>query len=634
MMLTGLLLMLVQGLGLGAVGLLLHRLSWRVGLLPVGFYCAALAATLQLFTPVAARVQITPDISLSVESTVLFPVALMLVIVVYIINGTTFARLFIGAVIGATLLAQSLVFFRGLYPLMDSGTILADASMAGFGMLLAGDLAVVVDLLLLAVLFQGMRNTLKQRLSLWLTAVLALAITLLIDTLIFQTLTTFNSPQFLPILLSQAVGKLLAALLLAPLLAVYLGRVLPRMPGYISVQERPTLELWFGNFQLLRSQLSSTQEMLRSAENYLDQLANNVAQAFLLSDVLGSVYYYVSPVAAGIFGRPAESFYKSPCTLFGCIYPDDLPHILDSYQQHYARGAFNETYRIVRPDNSVNYVRHRTFPVKDHTGSIYRIASIVEDVTEQRESDQQRFDLALEREKVTLLRNFINDASHDLRTPLTLINLKVDLLRRASDPERRERAMEELQSQVARMGKMIGDMLTLARLDDYTSLTYRRIDPNKVLRQVHEDLLPLAEQKDITLRLETAPRLPQVLVVENELGRALTNLVSNALNYTPPGGVVTLRSLTHKNGVLLEVQDTGVGIAPEIVPHLFDRFFHRDLNRVSGGEGIGLGLAIVKKIVDLHGGSIEVSSEVGSGTTFRLFLPLSVSRLTQNTVET
>ena len=168
------------------------------------------------------------------------------------------------------------------------------------------------------------------------------------------------------------------------------------------------------------------------------------------------------------------------------------------------------------------------------------------------------------------------------------------------------------------------DLLDLARLDAGTlDLQRTPVDLTALLNSIAEKFAPQAHAANVDIRVETAS-LPAFTGDGDRLAQVFTNLVDNALKFTPAGGSITLRAAQASSGIQVEVADTGAGISPEALPHIFDRFYQADPSRPGGQKhGSGLGLAIVKEIVGAHGGKISVRSEPGTGSTFSVSLPLT-----------
>lgn len=232
-------------------------------------------------------------------------------------------------------------------------------------------------------------------------------------------------------------------------------------------------------------------------------------------------------------------------------------------------------------------------------------------------------------------RQFTADASHELRTPLTIVNLETTRALSTPRPAKEyQRALQVIQSENELMSELVNDMLTLARMDArHESLHQEPLDLSDIAIDVVERLVPLASRQEI--KLETG-ELPEVLILgdRQSLTQMLTNLVENAIKYTAQNETDQMRQVLIEAGTYplralgwVRVSDTGPGIPGEHLAHLFDRFYRVDESRTQSADesfptGSGLGLAIVESIAKLHGGNIEVKSELGKGSTFEITFPL------------
>ncbi|GAB4548561.1 MAG: HAMP domain-containing sensor histidine kinase [Anaerolineae bacterium] len=218
------------------------------------------------------------------------------------------------------------------------------------------------------------------------------------------------------------------------------------------------------------------------------------------------------------------------------------------------------------------------------------------------------------------------DVSHELRTPLTTIRGNVDLLRRgaANDPVERAAALDAIEGEVDRMNRLVADLLILAQAEAGMKIERQSVELDTLLLEVYRQAqlmsatyFPVGER--VTIRLGHEDQA----IVEGDpdrLKQLLLNLVDNALKYTPVGGAVTLSLYRDQEWVRVSVADTGVGIPPEVLPHIFDRFYRA---QQKGRKGAGLGLSIAHWIAEAHGGHLSVESQVGQGTTFTLWLPIA-----------
>lgn len=222
-------------------------------------------------------------------------------------------------------------------------------------------------------------------------------------------------------------------------------------------------------------------------------------------------------------------------------------------------------------------------------------------------------------------RQFTSDASHELRTPLAVMRGDIEIaLRRERTPAEYQRVLTSSLEEIVRLSRLVEDLLTLARADSgRTQLNCEPVELDKLCRGMADYITPLAQQKGQTLVYES----PQAdLYISADLHRfkqLLLNLLDNAIKYTEPQGRITLSLGVVDHEAVIKVSDTGRGIPPEDLPHVFERFFRRSRTTSDkSATGFGLGLSIVKWIVDSHGGKIEAESELGKGTTFILKFPL------------
>jgi GAF domain-containing protein len=226
---------------------------------------------------------------------------------------------------------------------------------------------------------------------------------------------------------------------------------------------------------------------------------------------------------------------------------------------------------------------------------------------------------------------FVADVSHELRTPLTNIRLYLDLL----DKGRTEKFadyLETLHRETSRLIDLIEDLLTVSRLDAGTAeMEPIWIDLNSMATGLVEDRRRLVARVDLSIDFDPQADLPLVRADERMISQVVANLMTNAVNYTPPGGKITVRTDTIADGekkwARLAVVDTGLGIPENELPRLFERFFRGSASRARGISGTGLGLAICKEILDRHGGRITGTSQAGRGSAFTIWLP--VQRVTE-----
>ena len=219
---------------------------------------------------------------------------------------------------------------------------------------------------------------------------------------------------------------------------------------------------------------------------------------------------------------------------------------------------------------------------------------------------------------------FVADASHELRSPITGIHSNAELMLRhpSHSIEQESHRVHTIMKESIRMTKLISSLLTLARSDaNITELQLAEVNVSELIEIVADHFRPLVELKQIALHVTITSQL-QLVGDKERLHQLFVILLDNAVKYTPKGGEVAVTGTRVDKSIVVSVQDTGCGIQPGSLPHIFDRFFREDKARSRDSGGIGLGLAIAQWIVEMHGGKISAQSEPGKGSTFKVVLPI------------
>jgi signal transduction histidine kinase len=219
------------------------------------------------------------------------------------------------------------------------------------------------------------------------------------------------------------------------------------------------------------------------------------------------------------------------------------------------------------------------------------------------------------------------DIAHDLRTPLLVIAGYLEALVDGTLKPTPAR-FKAMQDEATLLKRLVEDLRTLSLADaGELRLILQAIAPSELLEQVKQSFEPIAEQQQISLSVQTDAGLSDLSIDRERMVQVLANLVTNALRYTPEGGVITLLARKHQSGVQLVVTDTGAGIAEDKLPNIFERFYRVEESRTQSEGESGLGLAIAKSIVEAHGGSITTTSRLGEGTSMVITLPAAKSAL-------
>jgi two-component system phosphate regulon sensor histidine kinase PhoR len=252
-------------------------------------------------------------------------------------------------------------------------------------------------------------------------------------------------------------------------------------------------------------------------------------------------------------------------------------------------------------------------PLRDAARAPAGAVVVLHDVTELRRLEAVR-------------REFIANVSHELKTPLTAIRGLVETLLddgRMSD-ETRRRFLEKARNQALRLSALVSDLLVLSRIESEEGAVERRpLDLRSPVRESARRLDPAGEGRDLLFRVSVPDDPVRVLGDEEAVRQIIDNLLSNAFKYTADGGVICLRLFVTNRHAIVEVEDTGIGIEPEHLDRIFERFYRVDKARSRDLGGTGLGLSIVKHLVDALDGQVDVESLAGKGTTFRVSVPLS-----------
>lgn len=221
-------------------------------------------------------------------------------------------------------------------------------------------------------------------------------------------------------------------------------------------------------------------------------------------------------------------------------------------------------------------------------------------------------------------RDFLADVSHELRTPIAALLTFNELLsdQAGKDPAARAEFLESSRVQLERLDWLAQNLLELSKLDSgLVLLDLRPDDLRAAVQSAVEQAMPAAQRRGVDLKVTLPPAPLRIRHDPQRVGQVVTNLVGNAIKFTPKGGSVEVVVSPHQDGARIDVNDTGTGIDASELPRIFDRFFRGSLANEARGSGSGLGLAIVRSIVDMHGGSVTVDSRLGTGSRFSVFLP-------------
>jgi len=362
---------------------------------------------------------------------------------------------------------------------------------------------------------------------------------------------------------------------------------------------------------------------LAESEERFRQLADNMREVFYVHALHPHRALYVSPGYEALWGRPRASLFEDPASWLAAVHPEDRPAV----ERQFARietEYFDMEYRLVRPDGTVRWVHDRGSIVRRGSEAYGRLVGIAEDVTAHKEAEDRARRLAASEASVRARDGVLAVVAHDLRNPLSSISMAASLLRKPQvDAERRERYAQTIGRSVQTAERLIRDLLDVARIEaGQLVVETEPLEVEPLLHDVQDVLQLVAREKEIVLEHEAVDGVPPVAGDRDRILQALGNLVGNAIKFTPRGGRITVRARAVRGAAEISVSDTGPGIPPDALPHVFDRFWR---GRPTERRGLGLGLAIVQGIVTAHHGRVWAESEPGTGSTFRFTIPFAAA---------
>lgn len=370
------------------------------------------------------------------------------------------------------------------------------------------------------------------------------------------------------------------------------------------IWDGPTIVRYAGAVQDI-TRTKTAELKLQAEQAQREIILSNIADAILFTDRDGTIVY-ANPAWEKLTGYSLAEVEGKPSRL---LQTGHTP--LQTYEELWEAISHGDQWTGVlgnqRKDGTIYDALITLVPVLDSENEIINFVELQRDVTE-------------ERQLAELKEAFIANAAHDLRNPITILSNALYLMKR--QPNEMEKWTTSITAQVERLDKLVADLLTIARLDRKVVAPAPSIaNVNDVIKHVVEAQRLLIADKQLTLSTSLCSDPLLVRIDADHIERIMVNLIANAINYSSDGGVVHVTTQMRDPQVWIEVRDEGIGIAPEDLPHIFERFYRAE-NAKLEGQGTGLGLSIVKQIVELNQGSISVQSEPGKGSTFLVRFPL------------
>jgi PAS domain S-box-containing protein len=305
-------------------------------------------------------------------------------------------------------------------------------------------------------------------------------------------------------------------------------------------------------------------------------------------------------------------------------YPDPKAMMAEVERLHASREILHDEMTLKDGRTIDRY----SAPVTLLDGNIVGRVTFFRDITAERNAHAQLEHARIAAEAASQAKsNFLANMSHELRTPLNaVIGLSDLLLLQGGDPvsARQREYLEGIVTSGRHLLSMVNDVLDLAKIEaGKQQLEIERVGPQDAIEEAVQALRPIARSRGVVLEAQVAPETPRIKADPVRLRQILYNLISNAVKFTNAEGSVRVSAAIDSRGVAIRVADTGIGIAPEDMHRLFRAFEQVNLPSGDRPGGTGLGLALTKQLVDMHGGSIDVTSQLGRGTTFTVRLPVA-----------
>jgi len=351
----------------------------------------------------------------------------------------------------------------------------------------------------------------------------------------------------------------------------------------------------------------------------------------ILKSVKDAIWSFTLPDNNIIYPSPSfEKMYECYASEFQLHYkkiiaPDDLPAFEDAMQQIQTNHFADVEYSMTHIDGTKHRIHQHMYVARDtRYSSTRRIDAISRDITNLKLIEKQTLQLQLQKERVEMLQNFVRDVSHDFRTPMTIINMNIDLLSRDNSTQSIDKRLPIMQKQIRRLEKLLDQMILQSKLDanHNEQFEFGSIDLDVILRKAYQTFSETAEENNVQFEFTMTDDSLLTYGCKEYLSKAIENILENAILYTSKGSIHLNIELL-ENFINIRIEDTGSGIAASDLPQIFDRFFRVDKARSVETGGAGLGLTIAKSIIDMHGGKIHIESTLGEGTLVTIKLPAS-----------
>ncbi|HOW42448.1 MAG TPA: ATP-binding protein [Candidatus Omnitrophota bacterium] len=362
------------------------------------------------------------------------------------------------------------------------------------------------------------------------------------------------------------------------------------------------------------AQLEKQNKRVHDEKQRIDNIIHHMAEGMVVVDSDGKILL-VNPTAESLLGITKADIGKQ---LKDVVKDEHLLTLTKQIAPTQEAVVEKEVEFLSADESTKKVVRTSSAVVEDHNGNTVGMVTMLNDITHQKEVEKIKTD-------------FLSTVSHELRTPLVAVEKSISLILGKSAGEispNQEQFLSIAERNLKRLSLLINDLLDLSKLEARKmELRKEAVGIEQVIGDTIDGLTNWAQTKNITLEKRCQPALPPVLIDPNRMAQVLTNLLGNAIKFTPPQGRITVEAAlsTEGQGMRVTVSDTGPGIAQEDLTRVFEKFYQTKERTVTDITGTGIGLAIVKEIVELHGGTVWVESEKGRGARFIFTVPITAT---------
>lgn len=359
---------------------------------------------------------------------------------------------------------------------------------------------------------------------------------------------------------------------------------------------------------------------LRDNEEKFHQLITHIPEAFWIYDIAEQTLIYASENYEMMFGVSPEARQRDVNAFMEQVHPDDHDKVLEAFRrQSQGKETAYEARFVNDKQAGIRWVNVRIYPVLNEDGDVYRVAGVASDVTEEKRAQETMLEMMAQEERINILSTFFRDASHEFRTPLSVINTSLYVMDKTDDADKRQIHVDLIREQVRGISELVEMLVLMSRLDSGAEVTLSVTNVNAILNQFKQTVEDIYPERASDFRISLHTSLPPIIGNRTYIMQAVRNLIDNAVRYSDKGSPVVVRSYHDENHVIIDVTDRGIGIPDEERNKIFRRFYRSD--EAHSTRGFGLGLPIAQSIAHRHGGDITLESSVGKGSRFSLLLP-------------